>query len=275
MDEYLEANRRLWDDWTGLHETSRFYDVAGFLAGQLRLDSVERELGDVAGKSLLHLQCHFGLSTLSWARLGAKATGADFSERAIALARKLRDETGLPADFVCSDIHDLPNVLSGTYDIVFASHGVLPWLPDLTRWAVVIAHFLKPGGVFYLVEGHPFSAVFEDVDVTDLKVAYPYFRHGPPARFEHSGSYAAPESGYRAVGYEWHHSVADILNALIAAGLRLDSFREYPFLAWRMFPFMEQDAEGWWRLPERFIQIPLMFSLRATKPGAEAPSDIR
>src|SRR5512140_1292907 len=124
MNEYLESNRRLWNDWTGIHEKSAFYDVDGFKAGQLRLDPIERELGQVSGKSLLHLQCHFGLTTLSWARLGAQVTGVDFSDKAIAFARQLSAETGIPGEFVCSNIYDLSGVLSGLFDIVFTSHGV-------------------------------------------------------------------------------------------------------------------------------------------------------
>jgi SAM-dependent methyltransferase len=239
--------------------------VAGFKAGKSRLDAVERALGDVAGKSLLHLQCHFGLSTLAWARLGAKVTGVDFSPRAIALAERLRDETGLAADFVCSDVYGLPDRLAAEFDYVFTSHGVLPWLHDLTRWAMVVARFLAPGGVFYLVDAHPFAQVFEDRDVTDFRVAYSYFHDPRPARFEERGSYADRDSDYHAVMYAWQHSLADVVTALLAAGLRLDGLQEYPFVAWQMFPFLEQDAEGWWRLPDRLSPLPLMFSLRATK----------
>lgn len=263
----IAANRKLWDAWTELHERSKFYDVPGFLAGQSRLDSVELELGDVKGRTLLHLQCHFGLSTLSWARLGAHVTGVDFSERSIALARRLSEQAGLAAEFICSDIYDLPAVRSGEFDIVFTSHGVLCWLPDLPRWAQVVAHFLRPGGTFYLVESHPFAYVFDDSKgVTDLRVHYPYFHSAEPEESKIQGSYAEPEAQVEGVEYFWTHGVSDILNSLCAAGLAIQSFREYPMTAWQMFPFMEQDGAGWWRLPDRFPQIPLLFSLRAIKP---------
>jgi SAM-dependent methyltransferase len=266
MDEYLESNRKLWNDWTGLHVQSDFYDIDGFKAGAQKLDSVELELGPVAGKSLLHLQCHFGLGTLSWARLGARVTGVDFSERATELARRLGRETGIDAEFICANIYELPSVLSGQYDRVFTSHGVLSWLPDLARWGQIVAQFLKPGGLFYIVEGHPFAQVFDDEATNDLHVRFPYFQGAEPLRFDVRGSYASLDSSYRGVEYSWNHPIGEILAALLGAGLRLSSFQEYPFLAWRMFPFMEPDAAGWWRLPDRFPQIPLMFSVKAMKP---------
>jgi 2-polyprenyl-3-methyl-5-hydroxy-6-metoxy-1,4-benzoquinol methylase len=149
MDDYLAANKALWNEWTAIHETSSFYNLEGFKAGGSRLRDYEvDEVGDVTGKSLLHLQCHFGIDTLSWARLGARVTGADFSERAIELARSLAAELGLDATFVRSDLYDLSSVLDGQFDVVYTSRGVLGWLPDLERWAEVVAHFLRPGGVF-------------------------------------------------------------------------------------------------------------------------------
>jgi SAM-dependent methyltransferase len=266
-DNYLKSNRELWDAWTRLHVKSKFYDVDGFKAGKIRLDSVVREnLGDVAGKSLLHLQCHFGLDTLSWARLGARVTGADFSEEAIAQARTLSAELSIPANFVCANIYDLPSVLSGEFDIVFASHGVLPWLPDLQTWAKVIAHFLWRGGAFYIVESHPFAHVFDNGDdATDLRVCYHYFESSEPIKCEANGSYADRDADCHITNYQWDHSMSELLNALLSAGLQIEYLREYPFLAWKMFAFMEQDADGWWRLPKRFNQIPLMFSLKAIK----------
>jgi len=165
MDEYLAANRALWDEWTAIHETSSFYDLEAFKAGGSRLRDYEvDEVGDVTGKSLLHLQCHFGIDTLSWARLGARVTGADFSDRAIELGRSLAAELRLDATFVRSDLYDLPSVLDGQFDVVYTSRGVLGWLPDLGRWAGVVAHFLRPGGVFYMTEIHPVAQAFAFVD---------------------------------------------------------------------------------------------------------------
>lgn len=266
MNEYLQSNRELWNTQTRVHVKSKFYDVEGFKRGENRLDAVVREgVGDVRGKSLLHLQCHFGLDTLCWARLGARVTGADFSDEAIKAARGLAQQVGLAASFVCANIYDLPNALSDEFDIVFTSHGVLTWLPDLNAWARVIAHFLKPGGFFFIAEGHPFACVFDDENQNDLRVRYSYFHSDKPDKFEVHGSYADRAADIHGIEYAWTHSIGDVINALIAAGLRIEELREYAFNAWQMLPLMEQDAEGWWRLPARLPQIPLMFSLKARK----------
>jgi SAM-dependent methyltransferase len=265
VDEYIKSNQNLWERWTELHEKSELYDIAGFKAGKLRLHSVEKEeLGDVAGKSLLHLQCHFGLDTLSWAALGATAIGVDFSEKSITLARSLSAEMGIPATFVHSNIYDLPDNLTGQFDIVFTSYGVLWWLPDIPAWARVIAHFLKPGGTFLVVDSHPMASVFDNDHESELRVKYPYFLTPEPIKLEVQGSYAAADPGYQGVEYGWPHSISEYVNSLIAAGLRIESLREFPFLVWKMFPFMEEGEDGHWRLPGHMPEIPLMFSLRAS-----------
>ncbi|MGH2533288.1 MAG: class I SAM-dependent methyltransferase [Thermomicrobiales bacterium] len=267
MDDYLRSNRTLWDNWADVHVDSAYYDVAGFKTGRSSLHATEiDEVGDVAGKSLLHLQCHFGMDTLSWARRGAEVTGVDFSERAIAHARSLADEVGIPARFVQSDIYGLPDVLEGAFDVVFTSYGVLWWLPDLDRWAEVVARFLKPGGRFAIVDYHPFAAVFESEGVAGLEPAHPYFHDPEPLRIETSGSYAGPSPGYQGVEHGWQHALSDIVSALLAAGLRLESLREFPFTYEQRFPFMERAADGRWVLPGPLAgMIPLLFSLRATK----------
>ena len=177
-----ESNRDLWDRWTPYHLRSAFYDVAGFKAGRDPLDHLVLEtLGDVQGQSLLHLQCHFGLDSLALVRRGAKVTGVDFSGVSIAAARELARELNLDACFVESDVYHLPSNLRGEFDIVFASHGVLCWLPYLAAWARVVAHFLKPGGRFCLVDGHPFAMIFDE-HRTDgvLTLREPYFFAGEP-----------------------------------------------------------------------------------------------
>jgi SAM-dependent methyltransferase len=274
MDEYLEANRALWNSWTRINLRSQLYDVEGFVAGRRRdLDPIARAgPGAVRGKSLLHLQCHFGMDTIRWAAQGARVTGVDFSEEAIAEARALAARMGVPATFVQSAIDELPAKLDGRFDVVFTSHGVLGWLPDLDRWARVIAHFLAPGGVFYIVEAHPILFCFDDRrEAPDLCLLYPYF-HGPePIRDEHRGCYAAPDDPITSVEHVWLHTLSDVIGSLLRAGLRIESFDEYPFLAWRFFPWMERRADGWWYLPERPAlplgsgSLPLMFSLKARR----------
>ena len=177
MDKYLKANRALWDEWTGINYRSNFYKVADFKAGLNKLRAYEMaEVGPVDGKELLHLQCHFGLDTLCWARLGARVTGVDFSAAAISQARALAEDVGLDAHFVQSDIYELPQHLEGGFDVVYTSRGVLGWLPDIERWARVAAHFVRPGGFFYITEIHPVAQVFESegVEPGELRLTYPY-----------------------------------------------------------------------------------------------------
>ena len=272
MDPYLAANRALWDEWTPIHVRSEFYDVAGWKAG--RTDRglpplLTEEVGEVAGKDLLHLQCHFGLDTLSWARRGARVTGADFSERAIEQARALAAETGLDATFVLADVLELPDRLAGDFDVVFTSFGVLPWLPDVPRWAEVAAHFVRPGGFFYIAEGHPFAWAFDDADAaTELRLAYHYWPSPEPLVFSGGESYADPDAPVESrQEYAWQHSMGEIVSSLAAAGLRIEYLHEHPWVPWKMFPFMVEAEPGIWRLPEPFDQrLPLLFSLKATKP---------
>lgn len=269
MTNFWENNRALWDELTGIHAQSEFYALDAFRSGRSSLRSVEvEEMGDLSGQSLLHLQCHFGLDTLSWARRGARVTGVDFSSRAIDLARSLNAELALPAHFVCSRIEDLPTTLSGLFDVVFTSYGVLCWLADLRRWAEVIAHFLKPGGVFYIVEMHPLADILADDAVsTNLRIAYPYFHSAEPmACLTSDGSYAdRSRRASQAISYQWIHSLGEIVSVLIAAGLRIEYLHEFPFCPYARFPDMERDAEGWWRFPDPAPAVPQLFSLRASR----------
>lgn len=267
MDKHTEQNLRHWNEVTPIHAKSRFYDVKGFKAGRCTLMSVEREeLGDVKGKTLLHLQCHFGMDTMSWARLGAKVTGVDFSDKAIELAKSLSKELGIEAEFLCCNIYELPRVLKGEYDIVFTSYGILCWLPDLKKWAQIITHFLKPGGTFYIIEGHPFNTVFENERYTkELKVRYSYFHSSEPTKWEPDGTYADKDAKVTNPSYEWTHPLSNIINALISAGLQIEFLHEFPYWCEDHFPFMEKGQDGWWRLKGGKETIPLMFSLKATK----------
>jgi 2-polyprenyl-3-methyl-5-hydroxy-6-metoxy-1,4-benzoquinol methylase len=268
-EPFLQANRDRWNELAPIHARSAFYDVEAFKAGKSSLRPLElAEVGDVAGKALLHLQCHFGMDTLSWARLGARVTGVDFSEEAIALAQSLGRETGLSAEFVCCDIYDSPRRIAGPFDVVFTSYGALCWLPDLRGWAATISHFLKPGGTLYVAEIHPFAMVFDDQAVTPgLQVRYPYFHSPEPLRTEPVGTYAdrTARVKHRAC-YEWAHGLGDIVSAVIGAGLRLEFLHEFPYCICGLLPGMAPGADGWWRLPEGAGEIPMLFSLRAAKP---------
>jgi SAM-dependent methyltransferase len=263
MDAQLEANRALWDELVGVHVAATgAYDVDTFKAGRSTLRPLElAEVGDVRGKRLLHLQCHFGLDTLSWGRRGAQVVGADFSTEAIALARRLAEEIDVPAEFICSNVLELPQYLEGEFDVVFTSYGVLCWLPDLDAWAAVIAHFLAPGGFFYIAETHPVANIF-DLRDGDLVASESYFDIGP-VEDTSDGSYADRTAILQnKTSYEWQHPLSEVLNALIGAGLRIEFVHEFPYLMFQMLPSMVRGGDGWWRLPGH-ENIPLLFSLKA------------
>ncbi|MEA2446920.1 MAG: hypothetical protein QOK47_557 [Actinomycetota bacterium] len=266
MTEAFDANRRLWEEWAALHPDTEFYDLAGFKRGGVRIRGYEIEhVGPVADKDLLHLHCHFGIDSLSWARLGARVTGVDYSANAIETATALAAELGLDARFVESDIYKLPEVLEGEFDVVYASRGVLSWLPALGPWMKVAADFLRPGGIFYLNEIHPVTYVFDDEGPTDLRIKFPYFELDEPLRLETEGSYADPTADIKEkFVYGWNHSLGETVTAVVGAGLQLEFLQEFPFLEWPL-PFLEERDGAWW-LPEGTPELPLSFSLKAIKP---------
>jgi SAM-dependent methyltransferase len=269
--KYLDANKELWNALAKIHyETeSDDYNVKSFLKGKSTLKSYElKEMGNVNGKSLLHLQCHFGLDTLAWAREGAIVTGVDFSSEGIRLAKLLAKKADIKARFIESNIYDLPKVLNEEFDIIYTSIGVLCWLDDLRAWGKVIAKFLKPGGIFYIAETHPFSYVFdnETEGITELQVYANYFHDPKPMEFTADGSYASVNTIFSPKKeYEWAHSISDIINSLIRAGLRIEFLNEYPCTVWKQFPFAERDSDGYYRLKNQKAVIPLLFSLKAVK----------
>ena len=266
MDQYTKANQLSWDERVPIHVASECYSLDKFKAGRCSLKSVElEELGDVSGKSLLHLQCHFGMDTLSWAKQGAIVTGVDFSAQAITYAKSLAEELGLNARFVISDIFELPKNLTGEFDIVFTSYGVLCWLSDLAQWANTIAHFLKPEGIFYIVDGHPAGNIFDDKTEGQLSVRYSYFNIGPE-RVECDVTYADWSAHLEnRVTYEWEHSIGEIINALIGVGLEIKFLHEFPFTFHKQLPWMFQDADDLWHLPDGDKRIPFLYSLMAVK----------
>lgn len=263
MDKYLQNNRDLWNEITPIHARSKFYNVEGFKngsSGMLYPAEIE-EMGNISGKSLLHLQCHFGMDTLSWARRGAKVTGVDFSDKSIELARSLSSELDIKAEFICSDIYDLPAKLNGKFDIVYTGAGALCWLPDLKKWAEIIAHFLKRGGFFYIREFHPFKNVFDDSPgSTGLKVCNSYFHTSQPIEYQ-MDDYTG--EAFKGTSYEWTHSLGDIINALIEAGLRIEYLHEYPACGYKALPCMKKQADGMWHIDGD--KLPLVFSLKARR----------
>ena len=268
LDKHRSANRASWDERVSIHVGSEFYDVAAFKEGKSSLKPVDVEaLGDVRGRSLLHLQCHFGLDTLSWARLGATVTGIDFSPRAVEAARALSRETGIPGRFIECELYEAPIVLDERFDIVYTGLGALCWLPDIRRWAEVVAHFLKPAGTFYIREGHPVLWSLGEVGTKGvLEITQPYFEVVEPIRWEDDRDYADPEASLEnRVTYEWNHGLGEIVTSLVGAGLRIEFVREHQECDWQPLPQMVRGADGFWRLPERPERLPLMYSIRAVK----------
>ena len=269
--KYFEANKEHWDELARLHygTESEEYSVKSFLDGQTTLKSYElKEMGNVKGKSLLHLQCHFGLDTLSWAREGAFVTGIDFSTEGIRLAKILANQAKLEARFIKSNLYGLPKVLSEEFDIVYTSIGVLCWLNNLKEWGEGISHFLKPGGFFYMAEIHPFSNVFDNdtKDIKELQVYYNYFHDPKPMEFITDGTYASIDAKIEAKKeYVWMHSMSDIINSLIKAGLRIEFLNEYPFTVWKQFPFVARGPDGFYYLKDQKADIPLLVTLKAVK----------
>jgi SAM-dependent methyltransferase len=261
VNGHTANNRDLWDGWTEIHRCSSFYDLPAFRAGASTLNPIELEaVGDVAGRNLLHLQCHFGLDTLSWARLGAHVTGVDFSSRAIELARSLAVELGIDAEFTCADVCDLPADWNSRFDTVFTSYGVLPWLPDLLPWAQTIARVLRPGGSFHIVEFHPIATMLDD-DGRHLR--HPYFHSVEPMKAELEGSYADPAAPFTHTSFEWAHSLSEIQMALMEAGLEIQGFHEYPYSPYGCYPYLEERSAGRWMVRDSEIDLPLVFRIHA------------
>lgn len=258
---WFDANQRMWDERVPLHVAGPFYDVAAFKQGGVVLRPFELEdLGDVAGRELVHLQCHFGQDTLSWARLGARVTGLDFSAPAIAAARELAAEIGLAATFVEGNVYDAPALLGRQYDIVYTGLGALCWLPDLERWADVMRALVRPGGLAYVAEFHPITDVFGD---DDLAIARPYFQGPEPVVWMAPGTYADPvATTQHNLSYEWTHPVSAVIDALIRRGLVLERFREHDYTLFARWPFLEKAGRDMYRLPAGMPSLPLMYSVR-------------
>ena len=238
--------------------------MRGFLAGRDPLSRIEtEELGDVAGKRFLHLQCHFGVDTLGWARRGARVTGVDFSPEAIATARRLAAQAGLEATFVESDIYALSDRQLGEFDIVHTSYGVISWLPDLDRWAEVIARHLAPGGLFQLVENHPFPGMM--LGDNGVSFRWPYLASGRPLRFESNESYVAPIADGPLPEYNWPHGIGEVVTALMRSWLADKVVREYPRSPYPFPSFLEKRAEGDYGWPGGREDVPLTFSIGAVR----------
>ncbi len=262
IKDYLEINKALWDAKTKVHTTSDFYGMQGFLDGNTTLNDIELGLlGDVRGKKILHLQCHFGQDSLSLARMGAKVTGVDFSGEAIKKARELNEQLGLDAEFICTDIYTLPDTLDKQYDIVFTSYGTIGWLPDLQKWAAVVARYVKPGGFFLIADFHPVVWMFSN-DFSH--VAYSYFNKEAIVETL-EGTYADRNADIKKMEIGWNHDLSEILQNLINASLTITAFREYETSPYNCFQNMVEVSPGKFQIKGMEGKLPMVYAIKATK----------
>jgi SAM-dependent methyltransferase len=271
--EYLQANRAIWNERANLHAPTKFYDLDGFVAGRRTgLHPTEPlELGSVVGKSLVQLQCHLGIETLAWARLGAiRVVGLDFSDTALAHARSLAERCGLAdrARFVLADVHDAARALGdhAPFDVVYVSVGALLWLPSVRRWAEICAALLSEGGVLYVREAHPMLLTVSE-DSGQLIVKSHYFERAQPSRWNEDNDYADPDARpVNTAAYDWNRGLGEIVQALVDAGFTIELLHEHRDAEWKAFPHMIRNQHGLHELPaDQRDNLPLTFSLRARK----------
>lgn len=256
MSDYLAINQQAWNERTDIHFTSKFYNVDGFLAGKSTLHDIElNQVGNVQGKSLLHLQCHFGLDSLSWARLGARVTGVDLSSIAIAKAQQLAKQACIEAEFVCSDVYQFGEQNKQRYDVVYTSYGVLCWLPCMNKWAETVAKCLKPGGKIHLIEFHPFL---------DIKFGYDYFHQAEPD-IEQEKTYSENAGDTEQTIAVWSHTLSDVISALIDAGIEITQMSEYPYSPYPCFDNMKAVGINQFVMDEQGPTFPMLYSVIGTK----------
>ena len=260
MENYLDINRNLWNAKVDSHLKSDFYFVKEFLQGRTSLNSIELKLlGDINGKKILHLQCHFGQDSISLSRLGAKVTGIDLSDKAIEAAKNLAKQCGTDTEFIISDVYDLPNVLDQEFDIVYTTYGTIGWLPDLEKWAEVISHFLKPGGQLIFVEFHPVVWMYDN-DFASVK--YSYFNEETIIE-TNEGTYADKTADLANVEVSWNHSLSEVLTSLLTKNLVLQKFQEYNWSPYPCFQHIEEIEKGKYQIPQFGNKIPLVYSIIA------------
>ncbi|MBZ4188984.1 class I SAM-dependent methyltransferase [Niabella beijingensis] len=260
--DYIAVNRASWNNKVRFHLESDFYDVAGFLKGASSLHSIELNLlGDIEGKRILHLQCHFGQDTISLARMGARVTGIDLSDKAIDAAKELTQKTTTAADFICCDLYELPQHLNETFDIVFTSYGTIGWLPDLDKWAAVISRFLKPAGTFVFAEFHPVVWMFDD----DFKnIGYSYFNTGAITE-TYEGTYADRNANLSQSYVMWNHGLGEVMNSLIRNGLEITRFEEFDYSPHNCFQDTVEIAPKKYGIRHLVNKIPMVYALTAVK----------
>jgi ubiquinone/menaquinone biosynthesis C-methylase UbiE len=261
-DTYILKNKQAWEQRTEVHVKSDFYDQDSFMNGKNSLKEIELNLlGDVKGKSILHLQCHFGQDTLSLARMGANVTGIDFSEKAIQEAKKTNEALKLEAQFICCDLYELPTHLDQQFDIVYTSYGTIGWLPDIHRWAQIVSRYLKPEGTFIFVEFHPVLWMFDNA-IT--QVTYNYF-HDEAIVEQEEGTYADKEAAIQPETITWNHALSEVMQALLDEKLHLRTFQEFDYSPYNVVPNVEEVEPGKFRAKHIGNKLPLVYALKMVK----------
>lgn len=260
--DYIDINKKLWNQKTEIHYISDFYDVDSFIKGKDSLNLIEIGLlGEIKGKRILHLQCHFGQDTISLARHGALPTGIDFSENAIEKAKTLNESLGTNAKFIQSDIYKLPEILDEKFDIVFTSYGVIGWLPDMSKWAKIVNQFLKPGGEFIIVEFHPIVWMFS----YDFKKIEFNYMDSAPIIEELEGTYTDREAQIKEKSVSWNHGLSTVIDSLIKTGLAITDFKEYNYSPYDCFENTVKIDDRKFQIKGLENKIPMIYSLKAVK----------
>lgn len=259
---HFETNRKLWNELTDIHFQSDFYNVEKFIQGESSLNSIELELfGDLKNKKVLHLQCHFGMDSISLARLGAEVTAVDQSDKSIEKAEELNKKAGTNVKFIRNDIYSLTDTLNEQFDFVFTSYGALCWLPDLPKWSEIVSRYIKPNGNLIVVEFHPFLDIYSD----DFKrIEYGYFEKEPFV-YKQQGTYTNPDADIKHESVNWNHSLSEIMNSIINNRMEILDFQEFDYSPYNCFPNMTETEKGKYRIKDLEGKIPMIYSIKARK----------
>lgn len=261
-ENYFKVNKATWNEKVKIHVQSDMYDLDAFKKGKSSLMPYELDaLGDVKGKTLLHLQCHFGQDTLSWSRMGAMCTGVDLSDEGIKLAKSLNEELKLDAEFICCNVLETSKYIKETFDIVFTSYGVIGWLPDLKPWGQMIAERLKDGGTFFMAEFHPIVWMFDYLEGKPI-MKYGYMQDEVIYE-EYEGTYADTESKMISKEYGWNHGLGEVVSVLTEAGLHIDYLKEFNESPYDVLPDLIKTKSGMYTTTNQLY--PLIFTIKATK----------
>ena len=260
--DYIAINKETWNKRTVIHVDSDFYDNANFIKGKSSLNDFELNLlGNIEGKSILHLQCHFGQDTISLTRMGATATGVDLSDKGIETAKDLAIKTNSDAQFICCNIYDLPQHLNEKFDIVYTSYGTIGWLPDMDKWANIVSQFLKPKGKFIIVEFHPAVWMYDD----DFeKIKYSYFNEEPIIE-KTEGTYTDQNAPIKQECITWNHPISEVMNSLLKQNLSINSFDEFDYSPYDCFNKTIEFAPGKFRIEHLGKKLPMVYALVASK----------